>query len=107
MNLNNISKREILDYEEFLDKVHDSNYKPLDKKNQDGSELENSGINKITREPRYDYVGYADAVFNNKSKIDVPGYRDKNGISDAGTIGTTFDTTTNESNSFILDMDEF
>ena len=34
MNINDVSKREILDFKEFLGKVMDNNYKPLAPKNQ-------------------------------------------------------------------------
>lgn len=76
MYIGNVSLRQILDFEEFRTKVHDELYKPLDPKNQKDSR-EKTGLSKIKREPAYDFVGYGDAVFGNQSKIDVPGYNNK------------------------------
>ena len=75
MNLNNVSQREVLNFENFLKKVHDNNYKPLSPANQSSGGMEKSGLSAIKREPAYDFVGYADAVFAKTSKIDVPGAR--------------------------------
>jgi hypothetical protein len=75
MNIKNVSKRELLDFSQFVGKVHDDKYKPLSPSNQSQGGYEKSGLSKIKREPAYDHVGYADAVFNNYSKIDVPGLR--------------------------------
>jgi hypothetical protein len=72
MNLNNVAKRDILDFDQFMKKVHDYNYKPLAPQNQkpdDGA----SGLSPIKREPAFDYAGYADSVFANQSKIAYPG----------------------------------
>jgi len=73
MNINDVSKREILDFKEFRSKVHDDGFKPLNPENQQDSS-DKTGIHKISRNPAYDFVGYADAVFGGKSKIDLPGY---------------------------------
>jgi hypothetical protein len=76
MNINDVSKREVLDFEQFRNKVHDNSFKPLAAENQENSEGK-SGLHKIKREPAYDWVGYADAVFSpEKAGIEVPGYND-------------------------------
>lgn len=72
MNLNDVSKRDILDFDQFLKKVHDYNYKPLAPENQEG-DPGLSGLSPIKREPAYDYAGYADSVFGKESKIGYPG----------------------------------
>jgi hypothetical protein len=72
MNLNDVSKRDILDFDKFLKKVHDNNYKPLAPENQEG-DPGLSGLSPIKREPAYDYAGYADSVFGKESKIGYPG----------------------------------
>jgi hypothetical protein len=74
MNINDVSKREILDFKEFLGKVMDDTYKPFEPQNQKDS-YDRTGLHKIKREPAYDYAGYADAVFSpDKAGIEVPGY---------------------------------
>ena len=71
MNLNNISKREVLDFDQFRNKVHDENFKP---QNQNGEvDPEKSGLHDIKREPAFDFVGYADSVFAGQSKIGYAG----------------------------------
>lgn len=103
MNISDVSKREILDFKQFLGKVHDYNYKPLDPKNQPDSS-DRTGLHKITRQPQYDYVGYADAAFKNTSGIGLPGYNDNgsreylNGIGgDIAAGGSVFNMDTSES----------
>ena len=92
MNLNDVSQREVLDFDQFKKKVHDNNYKPLSPENQAKSELDRSGLHTIERQPAYDFVGYADAVFAQQSKIDVPGVRVKmgniEGMADTTGIGS-------------------
>lgn len=104
MNINNVAQREILDFENFKKKVHDNNYKPLAPANQSEGGLEKSGLHDIKREPAYDFVGYADAVFGNKSKIDVPGVRisvtPEGGMADSPGFGTSFAVNTSESQTF-------
>lgn len=73
MNINDVAKREILDFKDFRSRVHDDVFKPLNPENQQDSS-DKTGIHKISRNPAYDFVGYADAVFGGKSKIDLPGY---------------------------------
>ena len=101
MNLNDVSKREVLNFDDFRKKVHDYNYKPLAPSNQSGEGLSKSGISKIEREPAYDYVGYADSVFSGTSKIDVPSVRfnvdGKSGEMDATGFGTSSIMQTSES----------
>ena len=111
MNQKDVSKRDILDFEKFLTKVHDDKYKPFAPVNQEDRE-DASGLSKIKREPRYDFVGYADAVFAHDSKIDVPGYRVdagvKPGMADAGAFGTAFNTSESEnSDVFIKRLSDF
>jgi len=72
MNLQDVKKREVLDFKQFLGKVHDYNYDPLSPKNQK-AEPGKTGIYKIKREPAFDYAGYADAAFANMSKIGYAG----------------------------------
>lgn len=72
MNLQDVSKREVLDFKQFLGKVHDFNYKPLSPKNQI-AEPGKTGLYKIKRQPAFDYAGYADAAFDNTSKIGYAG----------------------------------
>jgi len=80
MNIRNVKKRETLTFEQFL-KVTD---KPFDKKNL--SKEKRDGLNTIKREKAYDFVGYADAVFNHQSKIDYPSIFDphQQGTADVG-----------------------
>jgi len=93
MNIKNVAQREILDFSQFVNKVHDNRYKPLAPSNQSQGGLDKSGLSVIKREPAYDHVGYGDAVFGNTSKIDVPGVRveGKEGeiFKDATSFGTT------------------
>ena len=84
MNVQNVGKREILDYEQFLGKVHDDTYKPFAPDNQK-DQREKTGLSTIERQPAFDFVGYADSVFGHQSKMDVPGYR-----SSIKTIGESF-----------------
>lgn len=101
MNVQNVGKRELLDFDQFLKKVHDNNYKPLSPEHQSEGGLEKSGLSKIQRQPGYDYAGYADSVFGNQSKIDAPGYRinlgSEAGMVDASGVGNVFNMNTSES----------
>jgi hypothetical protein len=102
MNQNDVAKREVLEFQDFLKKVHDNTYKPFSKENQHDSS-DKSGLHNIKREPAYDHVGYADSVFAGVSKIDSPGYRlklgDDSGIADATGQSGIFNMGTNESDS--------
>jgi hypothetical protein len=75
MNIKDVKKRNLLDFDDFLDKVHDETYEPLSTKNQSSEISPLSGLSKIKREKPFDYAGYADSVFAHQSKIDVPGGR--------------------------------
>lgn len=101
MNIQNVTQREILDFKKFLSKVHDNTYKPLSGENQSGEISPKSGQSEIKREPAYDYAGYADSVFGNKSKIDAPGYRinmgNDKGMVDAPGVGGIFNMDATES----------
>jgi hypothetical protein len=114
MNIQNVAQREILDFKKFLSKVHDNTYKPLSGENQSGEISHKSGQSEIKREPAYDYAGYADSVFGNKSKIDAPGYRidlnGKPGMMDVAGFGNITNMGTNESldsDSFIKSLSDF
>ena len=104
MDVQNVGKREILDYTQFLGKVHDDTYKPFSPENQT-PQPEKTGLSKITREPAYDYAGYADSVFGQQSKMDVPGYRisvgNQSGMADASGASGIFNMgAANESEEF-------
>lgn len=106
MNQQNVAKREILDYKQFLGKVHDDTYKPFSPENQT-PQPEKTGLSEITREPAFDYAGYADSVFAHKSKLDVPGYRisvgGEGGMTDAsGGAGIFNMGSANESEEFSI-----
>ena len=113
MNQSNVAKREVLEFQDFLKKVHDNTYKPFSKENQQDSS-DKTGLHAIKREPAYDHVGYADSVFAGSSKIDSPGYRmnldGKVGMVDAIGQGGMSNMGTNESDSSfspLKRLDEF
>jgi len=68
MNQNNVKKREVLSYKDFM-KVANDPWNP-----ENLSKEDRTGLHKIKPESAYDYVGYKDAIFNGFSKIDYPGY---------------------------------
>lgn len=113
MNIKDVSKRELLDFGEFLKKVHDDKYKPLSPANQSGDISSRSGLHKIQREPAYDYAGYAESVFGRNSKIDVPGVRlnlsGDSKMGDASGFGTSSITNTSESEDYsnIIRLSDF
>ncbi len=87
MNINDVSKREILDFKQFLGKVMDDTYKPFDPENQKDS-FDRTGLHNIKREPAYDFVGYANAIFSpEEAGIDVPGYNATDGRQYVNAIG--------------------
>ena len=94
MNILDVKKRNLLDFEDFLDKVHDETYEPLSIKNQSSEINPLSGLSEIKRQKAFDYAGYADSVFGKNSKIDVPGGRIeiKKGQIDAISTGNAFST---------------
>lgn len=105
MNIQNVSKREVLDFDQFRAKVMDSDFKPLAPENQDPDSKEKTGLHAIKRQPAFDHIGYADAVFNpERAGISVPGYNDQgdrkytDGIgSDLGQPNSVFNMDTSES----------
>jgi len=105
MNIQNVAKREVLDYKQFRSKVMDSDFKPLAPENQDPESKDKTGLHVIKREPAFDHIGYADAVFNpERAGISVPGYNDEgnrpytNGVGvDLGQPNTVFNMDTSES----------
>lgn len=114
MNLQNIAKREILDFAQFRAKVHDDHYNPFSEENQT-PQPDKTGLSPITRQPAYDHVGYANAVFGHKSKIDVPGIRLNlgAGMADAFPAGSAYSAAgsptiqESEDNSFIKKLSDF
>jgi hypothetical protein len=88
MNIKDVKKRNILDFDDFLDKVHDENYEPFSGKNQSSEISPLSGLSEIKRQKAFDYAGYADSVFANQSKIDVPGGRIEIGKGQIDAIST-------------------
>jgi len=103
MDVQNVGKREILDYKQFLGKVHDDTYKPFAPDNQK-VQREKTGLSTIQRQPAFDFVGYADSVFGHTSKLNVPGYRtsspDGTFMADAGSFGNVFNMDTSESENY-------
>jgi hypothetical protein len=105
MNIQNVAKREVLDYKQFRSKVMDSDFKPLAPENQDPESKDKTGLHVIKRQPAFDHIGYADAVFNpERAGISVPGYNDEgnrpytNGVGvDLGQPNTVFNMDTSES----------
>lgn len=113
MNLQNVGKREVLDFPEFLKKVHDDKFKPFIPENQ-VPQPGKTGLSKITRQPAYDYAGYADSVFAHQSKVDVPGIRLNlgKGFADAFPAGSAYTgggSVVKESNenSFVVKLSDF
>jgi hypothetical protein len=108
MNIKNVKKRNVIDFDDFLDKVHDETYKPL--KNQSNEINPLSGLSKIKRQKAFDYAGYADSVFSGQSKIDVPGGRIEigKGKIDAISTGSAFSSSgvTFESDSKVKKLKE-
>jgi len=120
MNLEDVSKREILDFKQFRSRVMDDTFKALDPSVQDPLSSSKTGLHKIKREPAYDWVGYANAIWSpNQAGITFPGYNDKGRRDYTNMVGinlgdpnsiTSMDTTeidfaANESRTF--DSDEF
>ena len=75
MNLEDVSKREVLDFKQFRSRVMDDTFKFLAPEVQDPLSSVKTGLHQITRQPAYDYVGYANAIWSpDKAGITVPGY---------------------------------
>jgi hypothetical protein len=78
MNLEDISKREVLDFKQFRSRVMDDTFKPLAPEVQDPLSSSKTGLHSIKREPAYDWVGYANAIWSpEEAGITFPGYNDK------------------------------
>jgi len=110
MNLEDVSKREILDFKQFRSRVMDDTFNFLAPDVQDPLSSSKTGLNKITRQPAYDYIGYANAIWSpDKAGIAVPGYNsngDRSYVNGVGLVpqqNATFKT--NESRN--LDSDDF
>lgn len=75
MNLQDVSKREILDFKQFRSRVMDDTFKPLDPSVQDPLSGDKTGLSNIKREPAFDYIGYANSIWSpDQAGISVPGY---------------------------------
>lgn len=78
MNLEDVSRREILDFNQFRSRVMDDTFKPLAPEVQDPLSSSKTGLHKIKRESAYDWVGYANAIWSpEEAGIVFPGYNDK------------------------------
>jgi hypothetical protein len=75
MNLEDVSKREILDFKQFRSRVMDDTFKPLAPEVQDPLSVDKTGLHNIKRQPAFDYIGYSNAIWSpDKAGIAVPGY---------------------------------
>jgi hypothetical protein len=75
MNLEDVSKREILDFKQFRSRVMDNTFKPLAPSVQDPLSGVKTGLHDIKRQSAFDYIGYANAIWSpEKAGISVPGY---------------------------------
>jgi hypothetical protein len=90
MNLEDVSKREILDFKKFRSKVMDDTFKPLAPENQDPLSSSKTGLHKIKREAAYDWVGYANAVFSpEEAGITFPGFNSQGDRDYVNGVGVT------------------
>jgi hypothetical protein len=64
MNLEDVSKREVLDFKQFRSRVMDDTFKYLAPDVQDPLSSDKTGLHTIKREPAYDWVGYANAIWS-------------------------------------------
>jgi hypothetical protein len=64
MNLEDVSKREILDFKQFRSRVMDDTFNYLAPDVQDPLSGDKTGLHTIKREPAYDWVGYANAIWS-------------------------------------------
>jgi hypothetical protein len=103
MNLADVSKRELLDFKQFRSRVMDDQFNFLDPKVQDPASADKTGLFNIKRQPAFDYIGYANAIWSpDKAGISVPGYNtdgDRSYVNGVGFVpqqNATFKT--NESN---------
>ena len=74
MNLEDVSKREVLDFKQFRSRVMDDTFNYLAPDVQDPLSGDKTGLHTIKREPAYDWVGYANAIWSpDKAGIILPG----------------------------------
>jgi hypothetical protein len=74
MNLEDVSKREVLDFKQFRSRVMDDTFNYLAPDVQDPLSGDKTGLHTIKREPAYDWVGYANAIWSpDEAGIIVPG----------------------------------
>ena len=108
MNVKDVSKRDVLDFGQFLSKVHDDKFKPFSPENQRDSS-DKSGLSKITRQKAYDWVGYANAIWSpDQAGITIPGngaggnrdYTTADGLTSAQMPNSVFNMDASESESF-------
>jgi hypothetical protein len=73
MNLEDVSKREVLDFKQFRSRVMDDTFKYLAPDVQDPLSGDKTGLHTIKREPAYDWVGYANAIWSpDQAGITIP-----------------------------------
>ncbi len=105
MNLEDVSKREVLDFKQSRSRVMDDTFYALAPEVQDPLSADKTGLHTIKREPAYDWVGYANAVWSpDQAGIIFPGYNDKGNRDYTNMVGlnpgdpnTVFNMDTNES----------
>ena len=118
MNLEDVSKREILDFKQFRSRVMDDTFNFLAPEVQDPLSADKTGFHKITRQPAYDYIGYANAIWSpDKAGITVPGYNSDgdrkyvNGVGFVPQQNATFRTNESENLNFedfqVLRLEDF
>ena len=112
MNLEDVSKREILDFKQFRSRVMDDTFKPLAPEVQDPLSGSKTGLFNIKRQPAFDYIGYANSIWSpDKAGIAVPGYNANgsreyvNGVGFVPQQNATFGSSVKESES--LDSEDF
>jgi hypothetical protein len=106
MNLEDVSKREILDFKQFRSRVMDDTFDYLAPDVQDPLSGDKTGLHTIKREPAYDWVGYANAIWSpDEAGIIIPGngadgkrdYTTADGLTSAQMPNSVFNMDTSES----------
>ena len=106
MNLEDVSKREVLDFKQFRSRVMDDTFNYLAPDVQDPLSGDKTGLHTIKREPAYDWVGYANAIWSpDKAGIILPGngaegnrdYTTADGLTSAQRPNSVFNMDTSES----------
>lgn len=106
MNLEDVSKREILDFKQFRSRVMDDTFYYLAPDVQDPLSSSKTGLHTIKREPAYDWVGYANAIWSpDQAGIILPGngaegnrdYTTADGLTSAQMPNSAFNMNTSES----------